>query len=189
MLSQRTLIIDANLRRPTQHNLFDLLPTQGITDVIDGKQSLLETVQPTNIDYLHVLTCSKEQQPSSQLLESAKIHTILAEAANKYDLVIIDTNNLSDKPDAAILSKNSDGLIIVTRPGFTRKELLQKTVSELNKSCVPILGVVVNDEITSIKEKHYHSWAINSYEPIKNLAAVECKANNTANKANGLRAN
>ncbi len=145
MLSRRTLLIDANLRRSIQHKVFDLVPTQGITDVIDGKKSLLEAVQPTNVDCLHVLTCSRQHQPSSQLLESAKINTILAEAANKYDLVIIDTASLSDSPDAAILSKNSDGLIIVTRPGFTRKELLQKTVSELNKSRVPVLGVVVND--------------------------------------------
>ncbi|MEL6458276.1 MAG: polysaccharide biosynthesis tyrosine autokinase [Cyanobacteria bacterium J06621_15] len=189
MLSRRTLIIDANLRKPIQHKVFDIESTQGITDVIDGRKSLLEAVQPTNIDCLHLLTCSKQHQRSSQLLESAKIATILREAANKYDLVIIDTNSLSDSPDAAILSKNSDGLIIVTRPDFTRKELLQKTVSELSKSRVPVLGVVVNDQTTSAKERHYYSWSINNYESIGNLTAAQSEANNTANTVNGLRAN
>jgi capsular exopolysaccharide synthesis family protein len=190
MLSRRTLIIDANLQKPVQHKLFNLDPTVGITDVIDGKKSLMEAVQPTNIDRLDVLTYGKPHDRPLQLLESAKIDAMLAEATNKYDLVIIDTGSLSDSPDAAILSRNSDGLIIVTRPSFTRKEILQKTVSELLKSRIPLLGVVINDQMISVNEKYYHSSAITSYQPVKSLAGLESEPiENQTNTANGLRAN
>ncbi|MGB6301244.1 MAG: polysaccharide biosynthesis tyrosine autokinase [Rivularia sp. (in: cyanobacteria)] len=190
MLSRRTLIIDANLQKPVQHKLFNLDPTVGITDVIDGKKSLMEAVQPTNIDRLDVLTYGKPHDRPLQLLESAKIDAMLAEATNKYDLVIIDTGSLSDSPDAAILSRNSDGLIIVTRPSFTRKEILQKTVSELLKSRIPLLGVVINDQMMSVNEKYYHSSAITSYQPVKSLAGLESEPiENQTNTANGLRAN
>lgn len=189
MLSRRTLIIDANLQKPVQHKLFNLDPTVGITDVIDGKKSLMEAVQPTNIDRLDVLTYGKPHDRPLQLLESAEIDTMLAEATNKYDLVIIDTGCLSDSPDAAILSRNSDGLIIVTRPSFTRKEILQKTVSELLKSRIPLLGVVINDQTISANEKYYHSSAIESYQPIKSLTNKEINSKKPANTANGLRAN
>lgn len=191
MLSRRTLIIDANLQKPVQHKAFNLNPTIGITDVIDGKKSLMEAVQSTNIDCLHVLTYGKPQDHPFQLLESAEIDAMLAEATNNYDLVIIDTPSLSNSPDAAILSKNSDGLILVTRPNFTRKEILQKTVSELVKSRIPLLGVVINDQMTSANEKYYHSSAINGYQPVRSLTNEEInskKPADTAN-ANGLRSN
>ena len=189
MLSRRTLIIDANFQKPVQHKVFNLEPTAGIADVIDGKKSLMEAVQPTNIDRLDVLTYGKPQNRSLQLLESAEIDAVLAEATNKYDLVILDTSSLSDSPDAAILSRNSDGLILVTRPGFTRKEILRKTVSELVKSRVPLLGVVINDQTLSVNEKYYHSSAIASYPPLKSLTNEEINSKKPANTANGLRSN
>lgn len=187
MLSRRTLIIDANLRKPVQHKVFNLEPTAGIADVIDGKKSLMEAVQPTNIDRLDVLTYEKPQDRPLQLLESAQIDAVLAEATNKYDLVILDTLSLSESPDAAILSRNSDGLILVTRPGFTRKEILRKTVLELVKSRVPLLGVVINDQKISVNEKYYHSSAILSYQPPKSLTNEQTNSKKPANTANGLR--
>ena len=187
MLSRRTLIIDANLRKPVQHKVFNLEPTAGIADVIDGKKSLTEAVQPTNIDRLDVLTYEKPQDRPLQLLESAQIDAVLAEATNKYDLVILDTSSLSESPDAAILSRNSDGLILVTRPGFTRKEILRKTVLELVKSRIPLLGVVINDQTISVNEKYYHSSAIQSYQPPKSLTNEQTNSKQPANTANGLR--
>ncbi|GAA6616700.1 GumC family protein [Scytonema sp. NUACC26] len=171
MLSRRTLVIDADLRRPIQHTLFNLAPNSGISDVINGDKSLLEAVQPTTIENLSVLTYGNPYGRPSQLLESVAMKSLLAEAANSYDLVIIDTPPLSVCADSTTLAKYSDGIIIVTRPSFTVKEILQKSVSELTQNRIPILGVVVNG-MTSLTEKYYR-YPKDNYRPTKQLVALE----------------
>ncbi|MUG99147.1 polysaccharide biosynthesis tyrosine autokinase [Scytonema sp. UIC 10036] len=177
MLSRRTLIIDADLRRPIQHALFNVAPRSGISDVIYGHMSLLEAVQPTTIENLSVLTYGNPYGRPSQLLESVAMKSLLAEAAERYDLVIIDTPPLSVCADSTTLGKYSDGIIIVTRPSFTVKEMLQKSVSELTRNRIPILGVVVNG-MTSLTEKYYR-YPKDSYQPTKQLMALESSFKNS----------
>ncbi|MGH1395839.1 MAG: tyrosine-protein kinase family protein, partial [Trichormus sp.] len=154
MLSRRTLIIDADLRRPVQHTLFNLPPKPGITDIINDNRSLLNAVQSTDIDNLFVLTCGELHGRPSQLLDSEAMKSLVAEAALHYDLVIIDTPPLSVCADASTLSQYSDGVIMTTRPSVTLKESLQRAVVELNQNRIPILGVVVNG-MTTETEKYY----------------------------------
>jgi capsular exopolysaccharide synthesis family protein len=182
MLSRKTLIIDADLRRPSQHTLFNLPPKPGITDVIDGKKSLLSAVQSTDLENLSVLTCGELRGRPSQILESDAMKTLVAEAPLHYDLVIIDTPPLSACADAATLSQYSDGVILTTRPGFTLKEVLQRAVSELNQNRIPILGVVVNG-MTKDTEKYYR-YPMESNQsllsrPFRRLAALNSSTKNT----------
>ncbi|WP_066376518.1 MULTISPECIES: polysaccharide biosynthesis tyrosine autokinase [unclassified Anabaena] len=175
MLSRKTLIIDADLRRPSQHTLFNLAPKPGITDVIDGNKSLLSAAQTTDIENLFVLTCGELRGRPSQILESDAMKSLVSEAALHYDLVIIDTPPLSACADAATLSQYSDGVILTTRPGFTLKEVLQRAVSELNQNRIPILGVVVNG-MTKETETYYR-YAMESNQsllsrPFKRLATL-----------------
>ncbi|MUH01766.1 polysaccharide biosynthesis tyrosine autokinase [Scytonema sp. UIC 10036] len=167
MLSWRTLLIDADLRRPEQHTLFNLSGKPGMSDVLEGEISLADAVQSTDIENLDVLTCGELHGRPSQLLESVAMKSLVAEAAENYDLVIIDTPPLSACADAATLAKQSDGVMLVTRPGFTLKEILSRSVSELNRNRIPILGVVVNG-MTSQTEKYYQ-YSVNGYLPRKQL--------------------
>jgi capsular exopolysaccharide synthesis family protein len=169
MLSRRTLIIDADLHRPVQHQLFNLAATPGISEVLENSQSLLEVIRPTGIENLSILTCGELHQRPSQLLESTAIKSLMAEAATHFDLVIIDTAPLCASADAATLTQQSDGIILVTRPNLTRKEVLQKSLSELTQNRIPILGVVVNDMTTQI-EKYYRN-SVNGYKSPKRLTA------------------
>ena len=169
MLSWRTLIIDADLRRPVQHTLFNLTPQPGISDVINGEKSLQQAVQPTNIDNLDVLTCGDLRGRPSQLLESVAMKSLLELASQEYDLVIIDTPPVSASADAASLSRHSDGVMLVTRPGFTLKEVLSRAVSELTQNRIPMLGVVVNGMTSSTEQ--YYRYPVKSYPSVKRLTA------------------
>lgn len=167
MLSWRTLVIDADLRRPTQHSLFNLNPKVGLTDVIEGSKSLEEAVQPTEIENLDVLPSGKLHGRPSQFLESVGMKSLIEEASQEYDLVIIDTPPISACADAATLSRQSDGLVVVTRPTFTPKEMLTKCMSELTRNRIPVLGMVVNG-MTSTTESYYR-YPVNGYQPRRNL--------------------
>lgn len=163
MLSGRILIIDADLHRSKQHSLFDLPFQPGLTDVIDKKLSLLHAVQPTSVENLSILTCGEICDRPSSLLESPSMKSILAEAAAHYDLVIVDTPPVSSCADAHAMSRYSDGLVMITRPNFTPKEMVLRAIAELKGNGVPILGIVVNG-MTTQTEKYYRS-ALKGYKP------------------------
>ncbi|AFZ00459.1 GumC family protein [Calothrix sp. PCC 6303] len=154
MLSRRTLIIDADLRKPVQHKLFNLNPQPGIAEVFDGTKTLTQAIQPTEIENLWVLTCGDFYGSASQMLESAAMRHIITEASEHFDLVIIDTPPLTICADAITLGRITEGLLLVTRPKVTVKEMLQRTITELSRIQIPVLGVVMN-EITSQNQKYY----------------------------------
>jgi polysaccharide biosynthesis transport protein len=152
-LARRTLIIDADLRRPAQHNLFGVSSKPGLSHVIAGFP-LIRAVQSTGIPNLSILTYGESYKRPSQLIESAQMRQLLEQAAEQYDLVIIDTPPVTSCADAALLSRNSDGMLFVTRPNMTAREVAQRAIAELNKNRVHILGVVVNGT-TSQTEAYY----------------------------------
>ncbi|MGB5963084.1 MAG: polysaccharide biosynthesis tyrosine autokinase [Coleofasciculaceae cyanobacterium] len=184
MLSRRTLIIDADLHRPMQYSLLGLPKEPGLTDVIDKEITLLHAVQPTGIGNLSILTCGELRDRPSSLLESASMKSLLQEAAAHYDLVIVDTPPVSSCADANTLSRYGNGLVMITRPNFTPKEMLLQTVSELTGNGVPILGVVVNG-MTTQAEKYYR-YPFKGYQPLskplKHLTDLGTPVNNSARR-------
>jgi polysaccharide biosynthesis transport protein len=186
MLSWRTLIIDADLRRPSQHTLFNLAPGPGMTDVLKGNVSLLDAVQPTDIENLDVLTCGELHERPSQLLESIAMKSLMAEAAENYDLVIIDTPPLTACADALTLAQEGNGLMLVTRPGFTDKEVLSRCVWELTQNRISILGVVVNGMTHLTQNYRYPTHRYRPRLP-KSQKQLIGAGDSTRKSANGMR--
>jgi len=168
MLSRRTLIIDADLRRPTQHKLFNLPMRPGLTDVIDGNVTLAEAVQQTNVKGLSVLTCGEPHVYPSQFFESERMRNLLAEAGAHYDLIIVDTPPVTSCVDAITLSRDSDRLLLVARPNFTQKEILMRAVSELASNRIGILGFAING--TTVQTEKFYRYALQGYQPNSNAS-------------------
>jgi polysaccharide biosynthesis transport protein len=163
-LAKKTLIIDADLRRAKQHKLFHLPPQPGLTNVIKGEIDLSEAVQHTEIDNLSVLTCGESQLHPSQFFESKRMHTMLAEASQQYDLVILDTPPVTSCVDAITLSRDSDGLLMVARPNFTQKDVFVRAVSELNRNRINILGVAING--TDERTERFYRYGMYEYKAL-----------------------
>jgi capsular exopolysaccharide synthesis family protein len=145
ILSKRTLLIDADLRRPQQHHRFGLSIEPGLTHSVDGGLSLKEAVQPTDTPYLSVLTCGKCLLRPSLVLESVAMKALLEEAAESFDLVIVDTPPIVNFADAMVLALQSDGLVLVVRPGVSTPKGLTQSLTELKNNGVHLVGFVTND--------------------------------------------
>ncbi len=143
MQSQRTLLIDTDLWHPVQHRLFNLPTLTGLAEVLEGKLTLEQSVQPTRIANLSLLTCGDATHLSFGL-ESTKIESLLAEAEEQFDLVIIDTPALVGSMDGFEWSQSSDGLVLVVCPGVTNRNGLTQAWAEIHKDRVPFLGFVAN---------------------------------------------
>ncbi|MDZ8105828.1 MAG: polysaccharide biosynthesis tyrosine autokinase [Nostoc sp. DedQUE12a] len=178
MLSRRTLIIDADLHRPMQHKLFNLPAKPGLSDAIAKQRSLLDAVQIEDIENLSLLTSGESHPRPSQLLESEAMKSLIADATENYDFVIIDTPPLNVSSDAATLGRYTNGVVLITRPSFTLKDFLKKAVSELTQNRIPILGVVVNGMAVQT-EKSYRYLS----RPVKHSTP----ARDTVNSGNGSR--
>jgi capsular exopolysaccharide synthesis family protein len=165
MSSRRTLIIDTDWHCPTQQKLFNLAARPGLTDAIDGRVTLAKAVQQTSINNVWVLGCGEPHAYPSRFSDSARMRTLLAEAAAQYDLVIIDTPPVTSSVDAIALSHSSDGLLLVTRPNFTQKDTLVQAVSDLNDNRVHILGIAING-MNSHTEKSYR-YPVEDYQSLE----------------------
>jgi len=178
MLSRRTLIIDADLHRPMQHKLFNLPAKPGLSEAITKERSLLNAVQLGDIENLSVLTAGELHPRPSQLLESEAMKSLIADATENYDLVIIDTPPLNISADAATLGRYTNGVVLITRPSFTLKDFLKKAVSEFTQNRIPILGVVVNGMAVQTEK---------SYRYLSRPAIHSTPPRDTVNSGNGSR--
>jgi capsular exopolysaccharide synthesis family protein len=143
MQSRSTLLIDATWWQPEQHRLFNLPSATGLAEVLDGKLTLAQCIQPTGIANLSLLTCGNSTDPAFGI-ESSRMKSLLAKAAGQFDLVIVDTPALGNSTDALEWSQFSDGLVLVVCPGVTTRHELAQAWTDLHHDRVPILGFVAN---------------------------------------------
>jgi len=150
----KVLVIDADLRRPVQHKMFGLNQNQGITSFMlefniggddeEMQESLGRVIQPTLVDGLFVLPSGPIPPNPSELLGSEKMAVTLETLGAQYDFVLIDSPPILAVTDAVVLSRRSDGVIIVADAGTTRRGQLKQAVEHLRSSNAHMLGVVLN---------------------------------------------
>lgn len=139
---KRVLVVDADLRRPRVTGYLGLTRSGGLTDVLTGAAELDGVVQQWN--KLRVLAAGPMPPDPSETLGSDRMRSLLEELRATYDHVLIDTPALLAVTDAAVVSALSDGCLLTTRFGDTRREQLAEAVATLSRIGTPVLGVVVN---------------------------------------------
>jgi capsular exopolysaccharide synthesis family protein len=143
-LVNRTLLIDADLRRPRCHELLDQQNQPGLAEVLAGLHELHEVIQPTRVKGLYLLTAGLIPPNPSELLGSMRMRELLASLSTTYDHVLIDTAPILPVSDSVILSTLVDGVVIVSG-AQTAKQLVRDACSRLIHVSARILGVVLNN--------------------------------------------
>jgi protein-tyrosine kinase len=138
---RRVLLVDADLRRPSMHKIFQIHGTSGLTDGLradaDRALSVLEIS-----DHLALLPAGAPDPDPMSSLTSARMRQILQEAASKFDWVIIDTPPVALLPDANLLAAMTDVTVLVIRANDTPFELVQRAIDSVGRD--RIMGVVLN---------------------------------------------
>lgn len=141
---KKTLLIDADLRRPRVHRAFSLNQEVGITSVIVDEVSFAKAVRSTVVPGLDVLTSGPIPPNPAELLQSSRFAAFLKEAGAAYECVIFDSPPLAVVTDPAVIGPQVDGVILVTRSEFTSRNALKSAMKQLNDVHATTLGVVVN---------------------------------------------
>lgn len=143
---QRTLIMDTDFRRPTQHRIFSLnRQAKGLSSVLAGRMTLPEAIEHLKLANLDVLTCGPSVPNPAELLNSARFSEIIASLAEQYDRVLIDSPPVTAVADAQILAALCDMTVVVLRAQKSTRRVSMQACDSLVSVGGRILGVVVND--------------------------------------------
>ena len=153
---RRVLLVDADMRRPVQHQILDLINDAGLSNVLVG-QAELKTVIKEVSNNLHVLSAGVIPPNPMALLDSQRMASLVKNFSDCYDFVIIDTPNLNVAADALILGKMADGILIVVRPGLVDSASAASAKEFLEQSSQNVLGLVVNGVIQENKLYSYYA--------------------------------
>lgn len=151
----RVLLIDGDLRRSRCHEIMNAEAGPGLTEVLSGLRELEDTIQPTAVKGLFLLSGGVTAPNPSELLGSKKMRQILDAVASSYDHVLMDSAPVLPVSDSVILSNQVDGVVIVVGSN-TAKLLVRDTCSRLVSVGARMLGAVLNHVIPE-HEAYYAS--------------------------------
>jgi len=174
---QRTLLIGANLRRPSIHRFFGIEREPGLADVLVsnarwrdcirtvadilmGRFEMEDIMASPGLDNLHILESGPIPANPSELLSTPAMAQFLSEVREEYDVVLIDTPPVLPVTDSAIVAAQVDGVILVYQAGKVGRLVLKRAKSHLESARAKVWGVVLNDvqtEIAGYAYTHYYT--------------------------------
>jgi capsular exopolysaccharide synthesis family protein len=151
---RRVLLVDADLRRPSLHRLFQLANLTGLSDGLRAAgTSTLPVTQLT--EGLAVLTAGQPDADPMGSLTSDRMRQVLQEASESYDWVVLDTPPVALMPDANLLAAMVEGAVLVVRAGVTPYQLVQRAIEAIGRD--RIVGVVLNGADRRLAQDYYYS--------------------------------
>ncbi|WP_019560928.1 polysaccharide biosynthesis tyrosine autokinase [Caldimonas manganoxidans] len=141
---ERTLLIDANLRKPRVHELFALENRNGLSTLLSGRCGNEAIVHITDLAGLFVLPAGPTPPNPLELLGQIGFADFLGSARASFDVVLIDTPSLSDGEDALLISARVGAALPVARNGHTRVEPLRQFMAEMKAMGIQLPGTVLN---------------------------------------------
>lgn len=152
----RTLLIEADLRRPMFAQVFNLPGRKGLSHALAG-DSLDQVIQDSGVGELRVVTAGVIPPNPAELLGSGRMAEVLEEAGREADLVLIDSPPVLAVTDAVVLSTMAAGVVMVVGQGETRNDALAAAVQKLRGAGANLLGVVMNNVKLSDGNSHYYN--------------------------------
>ncbi len=141
---KRTLLLEADFRRPRCHKMFGLDNMAGVSDAISGEDEIMDVVQETVVKNLSVVTCGTRPDNPSELLTSVAFERLLEVVREKFEFVIIDTPPILAVTDPSVVAPRVDGVLIVMRLTKSARRAALRAREVLDSLGTNVVGIVVN---------------------------------------------
>ena len=157
-MEKHVLLIDADLRRPTQSGIFCLDNSRGLVNHLRDGEDLSQLIQKTQLEKLSVITSGKSPLNPSEIVDSKKMSSMIEETLNRYHdrVIIIDSPPIQSAAETTVLSKYVDGVVLVIRWGQANKEQIRKAAELIGSE--KILGIVFNQCPPKSLKDQYHAY-------------------------------
>ncbi|ARF70017.1 hypothetical protein B7C51_22465 [Paenibacillus larvae subsp. pulvifaciens] len=150
---KRILLVDADLRKPTQHEWFHIPHFPGLSNVLLGQAPLENAIHYVEDALVHVLPAGPLPPNPSELLGSLDMQQFMVILQKDYDMVLIDSPPILPVSDGLVLSRLADGVLLVIRSGKTSQEKARKAKSQLDHVKAHLIGSVFNAH--NLKQREY----------------------------------
>ena len=154
----KTLIIDADLRRPSIHRFFQISSDPGLTEILSEAFNPREAVVKTDINKLDILPAGSLRSNPSEIFDSEAIGTMVEEMKFYYDLILVDSPPLIPVSDPMMLTSYLDKVLLVVKSGSTQKEVIRRAMEILSPEKKKIMGVVLNNVNQSLPYHYNYSY-------------------------------
>lgn len=144
-LGGRTLIVDADLRGPRQHEVFKVSNAAGLSSLLSGRSETQVIQAVEGVPGLFVLPCGPIPPNPLELIERPAFGLLVRELTAKFDHVVIDTAAASLGSDACVVAAKCGAALVLTRKNENKVSALQDLVASMAGSSVQLLGAVVNE--------------------------------------------
>ncbi|MEE9473813.1 MAG: polysaccharide biosynthesis tyrosine autokinase [Acidimicrobiia bacterium] len=140
----RTLLVDADLRRGALHGAFDVMRSPGLSDLLVGELDAREAIRPSVITGLDFLPAGQRPPNPSELLGSQAMADLLATWSDEYRWVLLDAPPVLAVADATVLAALSDGSVLIVRAGETDRRAGWRAIQQLKRVGARVIGSVLN---------------------------------------------
>ena len=142
---QRICVVDANLRHPQLHRLFDISEAPGLADVLLGRASLEDSLVAIEDHHITALPAGDPAAHPAELLGTVAMRRLLESLRSQFDRIVIDAPAAAPLADIGILTPLVDSVMLVVRAGITSKPAIQDAVAAVDHG--KLLGVVLNEAL------------------------------------------
>ena len=165
--NERTLLIDADMHHPVQHQVFNTRFEKGLSLFLEDSTPLGEIVHQTDIANLDVITVGDIPNNPAELLGSSRLLGLLQEAREQYQRIVIDSPPVTGASDPLVLLPLVQGVIFVVEFGKIRREIVTRTMQRLRECEAPLLGIVLNNIDLQSHAHYYYPYRYSYYHQRK----------------------
>jgi capsular exopolysaccharide synthesis family protein len=152
---QRTLLLEGDLRRPTVAGRFGLGRVAGLSEWLRSESRAMNIYRLESLG-LWVMPAGNAPENPLELMQSGKLPALMEQLTAWFDWIVIDSPPVLPLGDTSIWARQADGILLVTRPGITEKQQLQKGLESLEKS--KLLGALVNSSTNAAHRDYYQRY-------------------------------
>ena len=159
---QRTLLVDGDPRRPTQHQLFDISKDPGLFEVLHGIAPVEAAVRASPIPSLRVMPAGKVTGPDSEAYKDAEFARLLRRFRDEYDLVIVDSPPVVPVAEPLLMAEHVDSVLLVVMAGKTPVNLIRRMKQIIEPISSKLVGVVLNNALDGLP--YYYDYRYYGYK-------------------------
>jgi capsular exopolysaccharide synthesis family protein len=181
---ERVLLIDSDVRRPTQHRLADLPREPGLTDIVLNKAAWTDAVKRDKSGLLDFIPAgAAANNVTLSLLYAPKLRELVGEFKQRYDKILFDSPPIIGVSDASVLASIADGVVLLIQHRRNPESMVQRARQIIEERKVPIIGVVLNQVPSGTGEDYGYYTSNYSYYRHEGSASAQADGNSKNSRA------
>lgn len=164
-MGEKTLILDANLRRGIEHHLFGSRQSPGLSNILVEKHDVYDACRPTTMENLHILPCGDNLEGDIEALGSPQFVEVIEKLRKRYQRIIVDSTPVLGLAETSVMQPAMDGVVLVIWSGQTPTRAVRTAMDILHDNHANFYGFVLNrlDLMATMNRFHYYYYTNHYY--------------------------